>query len=234
MKISVIIPAYNEEKYIAHTLRAILDQSHPDFEVIVVDNASTDSTVEIARSFPVKVVSETRKGTMFACERGRCEATGDIIVRMDADCLPDKDWLSQGHTHFSDTRIAAVTGPYEYEDSDALFRSSSLFFQKNVYSTINSLLQSLKKGAVMIGGNSFMRASALQAAGGFNTLLVFYGDDTDTAVRMSRQGKVVFDRSLVMKTSARRFASEGRFKLATKYVFHFFKIIFSAPPKKSD
>ena len=130
MKISVIIPAHNEEKYLRQTLEAILAQDYPDFEVIVIDNASTDRTAEIARSFPgVKLVSESRKGTMWACERGRQEATGEIIVRMDADCLPEKDWLVKGVALFADSKVSGSSGPYNYYDADSFFRNFSLYFQ---------------------------------------------------------------------------------------------------------
>src|ERR1035437_5008129 len=131
MKISVIIPAYNEEKYLNKTLEAILAQDYPDFEVIVVDNASTEKTAEIAKSFTnIKVVYESRGGTMLACESGLQEAKGEIIVRMDADCVPHTDWLSKGDTHFLDKKVVAVSGPYDYFDAGDFSRYSSIYFQK--------------------------------------------------------------------------------------------------------
>jgi glycosyltransferase involved in cell wall biosynthesis len=232
MKISVIIPAYNEEKYLSKTLEAILAQDYLDFEVIVVDNASTDKTAEIARLFSnVKVVYESRKGTMWACEKGLQEAKGDIIVRMDADCVPAKDWLSKGAAHFLDKRVVAVSGPYDYFDADNLFRYLSLYFQKYIYRLTNSLLQLLKIGAIMIGGNSIMRAASITAAGGFDTKFVFYGDDTDTAKNLAKLGIVVFDPDLVMPTSARRFKREGFVNIQMKYFYNFIKVIFSSNKK---
>ena len=229
MKISVIIPAHNEEKYLRKTLEAILVQDYPDFEVIVVDNASTDRTSEIAKSFSgVKVLYEGNKGTMWACERGRKEAIGEIIVRMDADCLPEKDWLSKGTTLFKYDKIVGVSGPYDYYDADKFFRFFSIHFQKILYRFANVVVQFLKRGAVMIGGNSFMRASALEAVGGFNTSFTFWGDDTDTAKRLSRVGKVVFLPDLVIMGSARRMKKDGSFNLTVRYSFHFFKVIFSS------
>ncbi len=227
MKISVIIPTHNEEEHIATALSAIFEQDHPDFEVIIIDNANTDKTLEIAKKFPVRIVSETRRGTMWACERGRQDARGDIVVRMDADCIPPKDWLSRGAAHFIDPKISGVSGPYDYHDADLLFRKSSIYFQYVVYKGVNFLLQRIPgRGGVMIGGNSFFRAKSLAAAGGFNTDIYFYGDDTDSAKRVSKHGKVVFNNGLVMKTSARRFHKEGILKLQFKYIIPFFKVIF--------
>ncbi len=229
MKISVVIPAHNEEKNIAATIQALLVQDYPDYEIIVVNNASTDKTLEVASRFPVKVVTELRKGLLWARERGRVEAVGEIIANIDADCLPDTDWLSSGFSHFKNEKIVAVSGPYDYYDAEPYFRKSSLLFQKNVYPFFNNLFQTIifKRGATLIGGNNFIRASILQKAGGYDTSITFYGEDTDTAKRVSDHGRVIFSRNVLMKTSARRFKAEGKFKLMTKYWYYFFKHIFS-------
>src|SRR6185369_16835656 len=99
--------------------------------------------------------------------------------------------------------------PYDYADHNAFFEYASLIFQKTVYRFISEFIQLFKIGAMMIGGNSFMRASALEKAGGFNTAITFYGDDTDTAKRVVASGKIVFDPKLVIRTSARRFNNQG-------------------------
>lgn len=226
MKISVIIPAFNEEERIAAALKAVLAQDYPDFEVIVVDNGSTDKTAEIARSFQgVKLLLEMRKGTNSARERGRRGAHGDIIVTMDADCLPDKDWLSKGAMRFKDQSVVALTGPYDYADAPPFFRHMSFYFQKYVYRLANSITQAMGKGALSIGGNVFIRADVLEKIGGIDVSFIFHGDDTDTATRLSKHGKVVFDPKLVMRTSARRFQREGIMSLQSKYIFHFLKTL---------
>ncbi len=229
MKISVIIPCHNEEKNIAATLGAILAQTHPDFEVIVVNNASNDRTVEIASQFPVKVVTESRKGLLWARECGRMNACGDIIANIDADCLPEPDWLMRGASRFKNVRVAAVSGPYDYYDAGPFFRYSSLFFQKYIYMFFSELFQLpfIRKGATLIGGNNLIRADILKKAGGYDTSILFYGEDTNTAKRVAAHGRVVFSPSVVMKTSARRFKEEGTFHLMGKYWYHFFKTIFS-------
>ena len=230
MKASVVIPAHNEEKNIADTIRAVLAQDYHNYEVIVVNNASIDATETIARSFPVTVVNEKRKGLLWAREAGRVAASGDIIINIDADCLPEKDWLSRGMKHFKKDRIVAVTGPYDYHDGGIFFRNASLLTQKYIYKLMSLMLQAplIKKGAVLIGGNNFIRADVLNKAGGYTTSILFYGEDTDTAKKVARHGKVLFSPSLHMKTSARRFKSEGTIHLMLKYWYHFFNTTFGS------
>jgi len=226
MKVSIVIPALNEEKNIASVIRATLAQDYPSFEVIVVDNGSVDKTIDIASQFPIKVVSELRKGTNYAREKGRQVATGDVIANLDADCLPPPHWLSIGVAHMKNKNVSAVSGPYDYYDGGWLFRTLSLATQKNIYSSTNKITNSLNSGGAIIGGNVIIRASVFKKAGGYNTAIVFYGDDTDTAQRVSKYGKIIFDRNFIVKSSARRFKNEGIFKVTFLYVFYFFYVTF--------
>ncbi len=237
MKVSVVIPAHNEEKRIAGAIEALLKQNYHWYEIIVVDNASIDRTTQIASQFPVTVVYEGRKGLLWARERGRKEADGDIIANMDADCRPEPDWISRGLSHFRSKDIVAVTGPYDYHDSGTFFRWSSLAAQRFIYRPVSAILQSkmVNSGAVLIGGNNFIRAEVLEKMGGYNTDLLFYGEDTDTAKRVSKHGKIVFSPKMAIKTSANRFKSEGFINITAKYWFHFLKhIVKGKAVKKAD
>jgi glycosyltransferase involved in cell wall biosynthesis len=226
-KISVVIPAHNEAGGITPTLEALLAQTYPDFEIIVVDNASTDNTSQVARNFSpkIRVVSESRKGLLHARERGRKEARGHIVANIDADCLPEKTWLEMAAQHFSIGGVVAVSGPYDYYDGHPFFRRSSLLMQNYIYRPVAHILQFpfVRGGAVLIGGNNLIRADILEKMGGYNTSLVFYGEDTDTAKRVAKHGRVVFTPRMKMKTSARRFKQEGTVKMTFRYLFYFFK-----------
>src|SRR5687767_11995390 len=100
LKISVIIPARNEEDNIGNLLDALPGQSYSEsfFEVIVVDDHSTDKTAEIVRGFPKTQLitlkeEEINSYKKKAIETGIAAATGDLIVTTDADCIPGPNWL---------------------------------------------------------------------------------------------------------------------------------------------
>jgi glycosyltransferase involved in cell wall biosynthesis len=93
----VVVPAYNEERGIAATLRALAAQQDQDFTLVVVDNASTDRTASVVRSAGVTVIDEPQKGTGAAADTGMRHAIAHgatHLARTDADCLPAPDWTA--------------------------------------------------------------------------------------------------------------------------------------------
>lgn len=118
MNISVVIPAYNEQQYISACLSSLSKQTKAPFEIIVVDNNSSDKTCEIVRrQFPhVRLIHEPKQGMAHARNAGYNAARGTIIARCDADCRPPADWISQIEKQFTDTSVNVVTGPTEFYD----------------------------------------------------------------------------------------------------------------------
>ncbi|GIW62271.1 MAG: hypothetical protein KatS3mg090_0097 [Patescibacteria group bacterium] len=110
MKISVIIPAYNEEKYIEATLKSLTKQTKKPFEIIVVDNNCTDRTAEIAKKYNCKVIKETRQGITPARNKGFSSAQGDIFVKLDADTIVDKDFLEKIEQRFKNDQSLVLLG----------------------------------------------------------------------------------------------------------------------------
>ena len=111
MKISVVVPAYNEEAVIERCLNALVNQIVPVDEILVVDNNSTDRTAEIAekyREYGVRVIRETVQGLIPARNRGFDEATGDILGRIDADTVVEPDWSQRLAEAFADPDVAAA------------------------------------------------------------------------------------------------------------------------------
>jgi glycosyltransferase involved in cell wall biosynthesis len=241
-KVSVIIPAYNEEKYIIKTLEALLLQDYPHFEVLVVNNASTDRTAEVVASFiyhrnltfRFRLLHERRQGTQFARECGRRAANGDIIAQLDADCLPPVNWISNGVDLLSSLNVAAVAGPYDYFDSQFFVRTLTYLSQVLILQPLNRVVQVFRKGGVILGGNVFIHASVLEHSGGYNTALTFYGDDVDIAQKVSRYGHILFTRKIMVRSSSRRYSANGFFKVQAKYTRAFWQTVFQHGIRESE
>ncbi len=231
--ISFIIPAYNEEKYIGATIESIKKQgSQYVKEIIVADNGSTDRTREVAQSFPgVIVVSETNKGTNFARQKGLMAATAPLIACVDADTLLPENWSAIATSLLNRNSVVGVSGPYHYDDRGVFLYLFTLFFQLLIYVPVHWLFNSIfRNGGIILGGNMICRRDALLKAGGFNTALRFYGDDTDTARRLRTQGKLIFSHRLLAYGSSRRFQKHGFFKTIFLYFLNFFWInVFQKP-----
>jgi len=118
MKVSVVIPVFNEEKLIVRCLTALENQTEKPFEIIVVDNNSTDKTVEIAKTFPTKIISEKKQGMIYARNAGFNYAKGDVIARIDADTVIPNTWIKEIKEHFeTDPNLIALSGPTFFEDA---------------------------------------------------------------------------------------------------------------------
>lgn len=112
--ISIIIRTKNEERWIAPCLQAVFSQDHKEVEVIVVDNHSTDKTVEKAKRFPVNVVQVDDYLPGKALNVGFKAASGEYIVCLSAHCIPvNAQWLSHLLINFEDKHVAGVYGRQE-------------------------------------------------------------------------------------------------------------------------
>ncbi len=112
--VSVVIPAHNEEKTIESTVLCALESSYPNFEVIVVNDGSTDATERIllpyAISGKIALINRPQGGKAVAVNTGVAAAAGDIILVIDADVAVERDVLSKLAVHFEDPTVAAVSG----------------------------------------------------------------------------------------------------------------------------
>lgn len=117
LSLSIIIPVYNEEDHLRQCLDAVARQQEAPNEVIVVDNNSTDKTLEIANSYNfVKVITEPIQGVYHARNTGFDITECDVIGRIDADTRIDPDWTIQVKRIFQDDQVAAATGPVYWYD----------------------------------------------------------------------------------------------------------------------
>jgi len=235
MKLSFIIPAYNEEDLIGKCLDSVLKQVAgrlEEIEIIVVNNASADRTKEVALSFPgVIVVDEPKKSITHARHAGFLASSGDIIANIDADTMLTPGWIDKVLKAFSNNpNLVALSGPHIFYDlSRALNLGVRLFYSVGfaIY-LINRFV--FQVGSMVQGGNFVVKRSALEKIGGYNPEFDFWGEDSDLARRLHPIGDVKFTFNLPIYASGRRIAAEGKLTTAWRYSINYFWTIFFKKP----
>jgi len=247
MFLSFVIPAYNEEAYIGACLDAILEQTR-DLEhlteIIVVNNASTDSTREIVLRYiaqhgsGIRLVDESRKGLPYARQAGFLASTGSLIANVDADSRLTPGWVEKVLTTFrnheangdSRTPLVSLSGPLVYYDLTQRQRRLVSVFYGMAWLTYAMNKYILRVGSMVQGGNFVLSRAALEAIGGYDVSITFYGEDTDIARRLHAVGKVHFTFDLKMYSSARRLKHEGMLTMALRYAVNYFWTTFFKRP----
>ncbi|MCS7218514.1 MAG: glycosyltransferase [Thermus sp.] len=205
MRISVVVPAHNEEAFLPQALRALLGQTLPPLEIIVVDNASTDRTRAVAEAFGVRVVHCGRKGVAYARQAGLLAARGEWVAMTDADSLPLPTWLealarrAQGAVAlYGPLRFYGVS-PWEAALSEWGYRA---FLH----------LMAWVGRPNLAGANLMVQREAALAVGGFPE--VEAREDVLLGWKLSRLGPVRYVPEALVLTSARRLQGGwGRFLL---------------------
>jgi glycosyltransferase involved in cell wall biosynthesis len=235
MRLSFVVPAYNEEAYLPACLESILAQTRTldiPTEIIVVNNASSDRTREVALSYPgVTVVDEMRKGLTFARQAGFAVSTGDLIAHVDSDSRLTPGWVEHVLKTFEkEPALAALSGPVVYYDLTPRQRVLVHVFYMIAYTSYAMNRYILRVGSMVQGGNFVTSREALEAIGGFNLGISFYGEDTDIARRLNTVGEVRFTFGLKMFSSARRLRKEGMLTMAFRYGINYFWTTFFKRP----
>jgi glycosyltransferase involved in cell wall biosynthesis len=223
--ISFVIPAFNEQTLLPRCISAIHRECEEwvNYEIIVVNNGSTDSTASIAKEMGARVVDEPCKGVTRARQRGLLEAAYNIVAFIDADNEIPAGWavcaIWSLHYHGS----VAASGPIIYDE---------LFWPKRVIiSLFYTFARVMHRIAPMLqGGNFILRKDSMVKAGGFNTKIDFYGEDTDAAVRLSKVGKLRFELGMWVYSSSRRISEEGLVRVGSRYIINYAWMWLSGKP----
>lgn len=204
MFLSVVIPAYNEERYLPACLAGLKTQTYPtnSYEVIVVDNASTDRTAQIAQDFGVRVVSEPVKGIAHARQTGFQAARGEVIASTDADTAVPSFWVERIAAHFArNPELGGVYGPVDWLDSRTYVQLIMKYPVRWALEVSNLIGRSW-----WIGSNFAVRAEVFWQVGGFSDFdpLGLMGEDLFFSLKVSGVSPVLFDQELVVFASSRR------------------------------
>lgn len=200
MKLSLVIPAYNEESEIAACLNAVAAQTVMPDEVIIVDNNCSDKTMEIAAGYPfATLIHEPRQGIVFARNAGFNVATGDIIGRIDVDIQLPPDWTAKVKAVMADDSIGAVTGPVYFKDMPA--KDTLEFLDKKLR---GFAFRHGSSHAFLFGSNMAIRKRAWNKVKDKVCTMQKFHEDTDLGIHVSMAGeKIIFAEDIVTGMSGR-------------------------------
>lgn len=209
-RISVVIPVKDDAVVLEHCLAALRAQSRPADEVVVVDNASSDDSAEVARAAGAVVVRCDARGIPAAASRGYDEATGDVVLRLDADCLPRHDWIEHMvRALAADPRAAAVSGGARFIDGPRALRAPLAAVYLGTYVV---LATSALGHPPVFGSNMAMRREAwLTASAHVHRHDPELHDDLDLAFHLGDRDRIRWTTGAQMGMSMRPFGSGRAF-----------------------
>lgn len=192
-KISVVIPVYNQAELVRKALESLKAQSFRDFEIIVVDDASTDDSYEIAKQYTPKAFKNLKnKGPAFNRNLGIKVAEADIIAFTDSDCVADQNWLKSIFEAMQDTNTGVVMGKTTIPKSTYLGDSiSALGFPAGANVGFDKIWKVDKDGFTdhISSCNVAIRKSIIEKFGGFDeSFPMAGGEDTELSYRYTKNG----------------------------------------------
>ena len=183
-KISVVVCTYNGAHIIRDCLEGLRKLDYPDFEVIVVNDGSTDATATIVQEYDVRLINTEQRGLSRARNTGMEAATGEIIAYIDDDAYPDPHWLTYLAAAFSRTAHAGIGGPNIAPPGDGFFADCVA----NAPGNPTHILLTDQEAEHIPGCNMAVRKSCLEAIGGFDPRYRTAGDDVEMCWRLRQQG----------------------------------------------
>jgi len=215
LQASVVIPTLNEDKYISKCLESLRQQNFDgDFEIIVVDGGSADSTVDLASAKADKTLVYGGKPVGDARNLGARLAEADIVAFIDADTMASKDWLANIKESLSRKGVVGVTGPtFPYEGSklDLLaYKVATGWLQR--FSMIFGLPH-------VAGFNCAYRSAPFLRCGGFEEGRTL-SEDLALSLKMRHEGRLIYNENVVAYTSTRRVRNYGYVRLAMFYLMN--------------
>lgn len=205
--VSIVIPVYNEDDHLKACLKSIAAQTVKPFEVLVINNNSTDKSVQIARRFPfVRLLSEVKQGVLFARTTGFDAAKGTVIARIDADTILPPNWverIAEFYSHEMNHKKAITGGCYFYN-----IRLPYLWgwFQGQIAFRMNRLLLGYY---ITYGSNMALPAEVWQKIRKKTCNRQDIHEDLDVSIHMHEAHfSVVYDESLKVGVKMKRVRSQ--------------------------
>jgi glycosyltransferase involved in cell wall biosynthesis len=233
-RLSIIVPAYNEERWLGACLESLLAQTETRFELIVVDNNSSDGTLGIARRYCKEVLREPRKGYHHAVRRGVQASQGVFVAVCDADTRYDSDWVRTLYRlldeRAADGRLVGVYGSVDFHDGGLVYRNLVRFFCFSVFMRL-MLLAGIH---VCNGFNFAFRRDAFDQVGGYDARTYDkVGLDIDLGRRLQAVGRLEFVPKLKARTSMRRIVDGGLWNFVTVNLHLYWSLLRKRKPSVS-
>jgi glycosyltransferase involved in cell wall biosynthesis len=186
-KISVVVCSYNGASTIRQCFEALLKVDYPNFEVIVVNDGSTDDTAQIAGEYPFRLISTPNRGLSSARNTGMNTARGEIVAYIDDDAYPDPHWLQYLAYSFTTSEHAGIGGPNIPPPGDGMIAESVA----NAPGGPAHVLLTDDIAEHIPGCNMAFRRDALLEVGGFDSIFRAAGDDVDLCWKIQATGKSI-------------------------------------------
>ncbi len=187
-RVSVVVCVYNGDRTMEQCLASLEVLNYPNYEVIVVNDGSTDRTLEISQKFPYcRIISQPNLGLSVARNVGAEAATGTIIAYTDSDCVADRDWLTYLVGKMIASDLAACGGPNFPPPEDSLIPAAVAVSPGGP----THVLMSDDVAEHIAGCNMAFRRDVLLAVGGFDPIYRAAGDDVDICWRFQDAGHAI-------------------------------------------
>jgi len=196
--VSIVVPVYNSERAIVSCLDALFSQSiKGGVEIIVVNDGSTDETTRVLEGFinQIRILDQEHKGPATARNAGVKVARGEIIVFMDADCIPAENWLAEMLKPFENKEVVGVQGAYKTTQKGLTAMFSQIEFEERY-----QLMESYQYVDLVATYSAAFRREIFKKVGLFDeTFPVPDNEDVELSFRITEKGKrLVFNpRALV-------------------------------------
>ena len=186
-RVSVVVCTHNGERTLSQCLDRLHCLAYPDFELIVVDDGSTDASADIARAHGAALIQTEHRGLSFARNAGVAKASGEVVAFLDDDAYPDPDWLHYVAVALRAEGYAGVGGPNIPPEDDGLVADCVAAAPGGPI----HVLISDRVAEHLPGCNMAFRKAALEEIGGFDERFRVAGDDVDVCWRLQEAGKTL-------------------------------------------
>lgn len=227
--VSIIVPSYNEGMTLNNCIESLVAQTYPNYEIVIVNDGSTDNTLQVARRLArqykplIRIVTKQNGGKATALNRGIARSRGEIIVCIDADSIFLPNTVEQLVLSFHDKDVAAVGGNVKVANSKKLLnRQQSLEYitgltlQRKAFAHLGCM-------QVISGAIGAFRREAILSIGGYSTTTIV--EDMDVTIELARQHyKVVYNPSAIAYTETPE-TMEAFMKQRHRWIYGGFQVL---------